>query len=766
MKEVFNVQGMSCSACVRAVERAVEKLEGVDQVAVNLLSNSMQVEYDDQVTSSKAIIKAVQKAGYKAKSQKQAGQAEVKAGGQVDLTDEMDAAEKAHKFRVIASFCFMVPLMYIAMGPMVGLPSPGVFQGAANSVIFAFSQMLLTLPVIYLNRNYYINGFKALFRGQPNMDSLVAIGSSAAFVYGIFVIYILAYATGHGLSDLVQLHQHSLYFESAAMILTLISLGKYLEAKSKGKTTSAIKKLMDLTPKRALVLVDGQEKEVPIEEVKVGDILLVKPGSAVPVDGSILSGRGSFDESAITGESIPSEKAEGETIIGGSLLQVGSITMVADKVGEDTTMAKIIRLVQDANATKAPIAKLADKIAGIFVPAVIAIALVTGGVWLVAGYSFEFALSRAISVLIISCPCALGLATPVAIMVGTGKGASQGILIKSAEALEGLQEISAVILDKTGTVTEGKPLVTDLIPAKPGLGEKGLLALAASLEAPSEHPLSLAILAAAEEKNLTYEPVSDFLNSLGKGISGSLEGEKYYAGNSLYMAELGIDLGDFGDRAVQLADQGKTALYFADSRELLGLVAVADPIKDSSAEAVRLLEEGGSRVYLLTGDNQRTAQAIASQLGIQQVMAEVMPDQKEAKVREIQASGKKVAMVGDGINDAPALARANVGIAIGAGTDIAIEAADIVLLKSDLLDVENSIFLSRHTVRNIKQNLFWAFFYNSLCIPLAAGVFYPAFGLLLNPMIASAAMSMSSLFVVSNALRLNRLKFPAKAKKS
>lgn len=766
MKEVFNVQGMNCSACVRAVEKAVEKLEGVDQVAVNLLSNSMQVEYDDRVTSGKDIIKAVQKAGYKAKPQKQAGQAEAKADGQEDLTDEMDAAEKAHKFRVIASFCFMVPLMYIAMGPMVGLPIPGIFQGAANSVIFAFSQMLLTLPVIYLNRNYYIKGFKALFRGQPNMDSLVAIGSSAAFVYGIIVIYILAYATGHGLPDLVHLHQHSLYFESAAMILTLISLGKYLEAKSKGKTTSAIKKLMDLTPKKALLLVDGQEKEVPIEEVKVGDILLVKPGSAVPVDGSILSGRGAFDESAITGESIPSEKSEGETIIGGSLLQVGSITMVADKVGEDTTMAKIIRLVQDANATKAPIAKLADKIAGIFVPAVIAIALVTCGVWLVADYSFEFALSRAISVLIISCPCALGLATPVAIMVGTGKGASQGILIKSAEALEGLQEISAVILDKTGTVTEGKPLVTDLIPAKLGLGEKGLLALAASLEAPSEHPLSLAILAAAEEEQLTYEPVSDFLNSLGKGISGSLGGEKYYAGNSLYMKELGIDLGDFGDLAMQLADQGKTALYFADSRELFGLIAVADPIKASSVEAVRLLEKEGSTVYLLTGDNQRTAQAIAGQLGIKQVMAEVMPDQKEAKVREIQASGKKVAMVGDGINDAPALARANVGIAIGAGTDIAIEAADIVLLKSDLLDVENSIFLSRHTVRNIKQNLFWAFFYNALCIPLAAGVFYPAFGLVLNPMIASAAMSMSSLFVVSNALRLNRLKFPAKGKKS
>lgn len=758
MKEDFNIEGMSCSACVQAVEKSVAKLDGVNSVAVNLLTNSMKVDFTENEITADAIVESVQNAGYDAtiKRANTASSAQTKDSGN-PLENQLKKDEQSLKHRIIISLIFMIPLMYIAMGPMIGLPTLSIFEGMDNIVIFAFTQMLITLPILYTNRKYYQNGFKALFKGNPNMDSLVAIGSSAAFIYGIYVIYKLSYAMGHNQPDMLEHFAHALYFESSAMILTLITLGKYFEARSKGKTTNAIKKLMDLSPKTATLLIDGKEKEIPLEEVKVGDVLLVKPGSAVPVDGRILSGQGAFDESAITGESMPVEKGKDEKVIGATLLKLGSITMVSEKVGDDTAIAKIIQLVQDANTTKAPITKLADKISGIFVPTVIGISIVTMIIWLLLGYSFEFAFQLGVSVLIISCPCALGLATPVAIMVGTGKGASQGILIKSAEALETLHEVDAIVFDKTGTITEGKPQVTDLLPVG-NVTEAELLKIAASLESVSEHPLSLAIMELANEQKVKYPAIQNFYNQLGKGISGEIDDQTYYAGNSKYMNELGIDISQILEKSDQLSEDGKTILYFSSKDNLLGIIAVADQIKENSKEAIEVLHEQGLEVYLLTGDNERTAQAIGKNLKFDQILAEVLPEDKDQKVIEIQNQNKKVAMVGDGINDAPSLARADVGIAIGAGTDIAIEAADIVLMKSDLSDVVNSIALSKKTITNIKQNLFWAFFYNIICIPLAAGVFYLPFNILLNPMIAAAAMSMSSIFVVSNALRLNNFK--------
>lgn len=754
MKNKFTVSGMTCSACSLAVEKAVQKLDGVNEVNVNLLNHSMQVDFDRAIISEQEISKAVADAGYSA-SPVQIAETEIKQTG--SLENLIAAEEKNLKTRFLISLIFMLPLMYIAMAPMFSLPSLGLFQGPENAVIFAFSQMLLTLPIIIVNYKYFQNGFKALSKRNPNMDSLVAIGSSAAFIYGIFVIYRLAYALGHNQAEIIQHYGHSLYFESAAMILTLITLGKYLESKSKGKTTDAIKKLMDLSPKTAIKLEDGQEIEVPLEQVKVGDILVVKPGSAVPVDGIIISGQGAFDQSAITGESIPVEKGPEQEVIGSTILKLGSIVMRAEKIGDDTAIAKIIQLVQDANATKAPIAQLADKVAGVFVPIVILIATLATLIWLLLGYSFEFALTIGISVLIISCPCALGLATPVAIMVGTGKGASSGILIKSAEALETLHNIDSVILDKTGTVTAGKPQVTDLVLIAE-IELESFLQIAASLEAPSEHPLSLAILEYATENRIEIKPATNFLNHLGKGIEAKIDNRRYIAGNQKYMVENGIDLAPTLEIFNQLSVAGKTTLYFADQDKLMGMIAVADTVKSNSKQAIELLHQAGIKVYLLTGDNQRTAEAIGKELGLDQVVAEVLPEDKEKMVRQIKAEGGKVAMVGDGINDAPALARADVGIAIGAGTDIAIEAADLVLMKSDLLDVVNSIELSRRTIRNIKQNLFWAFFYNIILIPVAAGILYLPFGIALNPMIASAAMSLSSVFVVTNALRLNNFK--------
>ena len=647
------------------------------------------------------------------------------------------------KRRLWVSILFMIPLMYISMGHMVNLPLPSFLSGTHNAVSYGLTQMLLVLPVMYINRKFYQVGFKTLFKGSPNMDSLIAIGSGAAFVYGVFAIYRMGY--GLGVQNLHLVHQYhmDLYFESASMILTLITVGKYLEARSKGKTSEAISKLLDLAPKTATVERGGEEIEIPVEELNEGDTVIVRPGASIPVDGVILEGITSVDESALTGESIPVEKSSGNKVISASINKGGFIKFRATKVGNDTTLAQIIQLVEDASGSKAPIAKLADKIAGIFVPVVIVIALASGIIWLLSGQTFEFALSTSIAVLVISCPCALGLATPTAIMVGTGKGAENGILIKSAESLETAHEIKTVVLDKTGTVTEGRPQVTDILTSG-SMKEKELVKLAASMEKPSEHPLADAIVSFGEETNAGLYEVSGFKSVPGEGIEGSIKGDKVYAGNLKMMERIGVSLGELEEKSTVFASQGT----------LLGLISVADVVKPTSRQAIQEFEKMDIEVVMLTGDNKKTAEAIQKQLGISRVIAEVLPQDKEAKIREIQNEGKKVAMIGDGINDAPALARADVGIAIGAGTDIAIESADIVLMKSDLLDGVAAVQLSKAVIKNIKENLFWAFFYNVIGIPLAAGCLYPFFGLKLNPMFGAAAMSLSSVFVVSNALRL------------
>ena len=753
MRKKFNVTGMTCSACSAHVEKAVSKVEGVKNVAVNLLSGNMNVDYDESITSDQAIIDAVVAAGYGASLPAATAKNKKAAAAAPTVEDEIHSMRN----RLIISFIFFIPLMYVSMGHMIGLPLPGFLTGTENAIAFAMTQLLLAVPVIYVNRKFYYVGFKTLFKGSPNMDSLIAIGSTAALVYGIFAIYRMGYGLGVGDMELVERYHMDLYFESAATILTLITLGKYLETRSKGKTSEAITKLMNLAPKTAMVEREGREVEIPVEDVVVGDIVYVRPGASVPVDGVIVEGSTSLDQSALTGESIPVEKNAGDHVIAASINQSGFIKIRAEKVGDDTTLAQIIQLVEDAANSKAPIAKLADKISGIFVPVVITIALVSAIVWLLVGKPFEFALSIGIAVLVISCPCALGLATPVAIMVGTGKGAENGILIKSAEALETAHTIKTVVLDKTGTVTEGRPRVTDILPAE-GLSEDELLTRMASLEKPSEHPLAGAILQYAEEKGFALREVADFAAVSGRGIQGSMDGTVYYAGNAAWLQEQNIPAGDWLRQGDALAEAGKTPLYLAESGKVLGIVAVADVVKPSSAQAIARLKEMGIDVVMLTGDNKKTAEAIRRQLGIDRVIAEVLPQDKEREVRLLQESGKKVAMVGDGINDAPALARADVGIAIGAGTDIAIESADIVLMKSDLLDVVTAIELSKAVIRNIKENLFWAFFYNSIGIPLAAGVFYPFLGWKLNPMFGAAAMSLSSVCVVSNALRLKFFK--------
>lgn len=746
MKKEFDVHGMTCSSCALNVEKSVRRLEGIRDVNVSLLTNSMVVDTD--TVSDDAIERAVHGAGYEAVSKIR--EKRIKTN-----VKEVETSDESHmRFRLVVSFVFLIPLMYFAMGEMIGLPIPNVFKGAENAVLYAFTQFLLSLPILIVNRKYYIGGFRGLWKRMPNMDSLVAIGSSAAFAYGIYVIYRMAYATGHGDLALVQHYMHSLYFESSATILALITLGKYLEERSKKKTTEAIRGLMDLAPKTAIRVRDGKESIVPLEEVRVGDVLRVKPGTAVPVDGVVIEGSAGIDQAAITGESIPVEKGEGDSVVGSTLVKSGSFLMRAEKVGEDTAISKIIKLVQDANATKAPIAKLADKIAGVFVPVVITIALAAMGIWLVLGQSFEFALTIAISVLVISCPCALGLATPVAIMVGTGRGAGMGIFIKSAEALELLHSVDRVVLDKTGTITEGKPEVTDII-CLTDQSEQELLQIASSIEAPSEHPLASAILSRAEKEDISFITGKNFTNVPGRGIEANINGQRYFAGNIAYMKSLGYETKEPERIAERLAQEGKTNLYFANRSGVIGIISVQDPVKQSSKEAIEALHKMGVRVTMLTGDNTRTAEAIARPLHLDDTVAEAFPEDKERIVRSYKDNGERVAMVGDGINDAPALARADVGIAIGAGTDIAMDAADIVLMKSDLMDVVGAIELSKATMRNIKENLFWAFFYNVILIPVAAGVFYHAFGLTLNPMIASAAMSLSSIFVVTNALRLN-----------
>lgn len=754
-KEKFDVTGMTCSACSSRVEKCVSKLDGASNVTVNLLTNSMQVEYDEKVLSERQIIDAVVKAGYGANVQNVKSSASSSQGRAAASGNPVEEQMKNMKFRLIVSFVFLVPLMYVSMGHMVGLPLPGFLSGVENAVSFAFTQFLLCLPIIFVNRKYYIKGFQTLSHLAPNMDSLIAIGSTASLVYGIVAIYRMSYGLGSGDMELVHRYYHDLYFESAAMILALITVGKYLEARSKGKTSEALTKLLDLAPKTAVVERGGREEEIPVEQVQAGDIVVVRPGNSIPVDGFIIEGSTSIDEAAITGESIPVHKQVNDTVIAATMNKTGFIRFKATRVGDDTTFSQIIRLVEEASSSKAPIAKTADKIAGIFVPAVMAIALVTAIGWLMAGAAFEFAFSCAVSVLVISCPCALGLATPVAIMVGTGKGAENGILIRSGEALETVHNIQCVVLDKTGTITQGKPVVTNV---ETNLEPGQFLSIAAGLEEKSEHPLAEAILEYTKKNKIRPSKVSEFLSVPGRGVKGKIDGKWYFAGNSRMMEEEGLSLSSVKNRLDELADQGKTPMVFAEEGRILGILSVADVVKETSREAVKQLKELGTEVVMLTGDNKRTAEAIRKELDIDTVIAEVLPQDKEREISRLQKEGKKVAMIGDGVNDAPALARADVGMAIGAGTDVAIESADIVLMKNDLLDAVTAIRLSKAVIRNIKQNLFWAFFYNSLGIPVAAGVFYTAFGWKLSPMIGAAAMSMSSIFVVTNALRLKKFK--------
>lgn len=745
-KETYDVTGMTCSSCVRHVEKAVEKQPGVKKVTVNLLKNSMVVDYDENKLNQSEIEHAVSDAGYGARLRSK----------NADLTKdtEENSAQKeyeSYKRRLIWSVIFTVPLIYLSMGHMLGWPLPFFFLGTTNAITFAFTQFLLLLPVVYLNRSYFINGFKSLFKGTPNMDSLVALGASAALVYGIFTIYKIG--IGLGFLDLksVSAHVMNLYFESAGTILTLITLGKTLEAKAKGKTTDAISKLLNLAPKTARVLRDNQEKNVPVEEVKKDDVVIVKAGESIPVDGVIISGSASIDESALTGESLPVDKKEGDKAIGATINRNGYFKMRVTKTGDETVLAQIVKLVDEATSSKAPIANLADRVSGVFVPIVIGIAFIAAIIWLLLGSTFEFALSIGISVLVISCPCALGLATPTAIMVGTGQGAINGILFKSAKALETTHELQTIVFDKTGTITEGKPVVTDIFPLQNT--ENDLLQIAASLESLSEHPLAQSITTSAKEKNLSFLEVEKFTQVAGQGISGIIDGKKILAGNLKMMNENQIETtsANFLDNST---NGGKTTLYFAQDNRLIGIIRVADVIKDTSKEAIEELNQMGLQTIMLTGDNETTARSIAKKAGIRNVIAEVLPADKEHEIQKLQNQGQKVAMVGDGINDAPALARADVGIAIGAGTDIAIDSADVVLMKSQLTEVSTAIKLSKATIKNIKENLFWAFIYNIIGIPIAAGIFYPAFGFKLSPMIGALAMSFSSVFVVTNALRL------------
>ena len=741
MTEKFNVTGMTCSACSAHVEKSVKKLNGVKSVNVNLLQNNMHVDFDETAVSVDDIINAVVSGGYGASV---AGKEQEKKDNKID--NEISNM----KFRLIVSLVCLVPLMYISMGHMWGWPFLNVFHGAENGITFALTQMLLMLPIMYVNRKYYITGFKTLFHGAPNMDSLIAIGSGAAFAYGIIAIYCIGYGLGHGDKEFAHSYMMNLYFESAAMILALITLGKFLESRAKGKTSQAIEKLIDLSPKTAVVIRDGKEVTVGVDDVQIGEIVAVKAGQSVPLDGVIVEGNGAIDESAITGESIAVEKNVGDKVIGATINKSGYFKFKVEKVGEDTALSQIIHLVEEASASKAPIAKLADKVSGIFVPVVISIAVITIIVWLLLGKGVSFALSMGISVLVISCPCALGLATPTAIMVGTGKGAQYGILTKSAESLETAHQVDTVVLDKTGTITEGKPSVTDIAPV--GISDKELLQIAASIEYLSEHPLAKAIVEKAD--GLEFSDVADFEQIVGQGVKGNVDGKKVLAGNYKMMRENNIEVSE--DEI--FANDGKTSLYFAVDNKFVGIIAVADTIKETSRQAIEDMRNMGLDVIMLTGDNAVTANAIKNKLPLSSAVAEVLPSDKEEEVRKLQQSGHKVAMVGDGINDAPALTRADVGIAIGAGTDIAIESADIVLMKSDLQDVVTSIELSHSVIKNIKENLFWAFFYNALGIPIAAGVLYGIAGLKLNPMIAALAMSFSSVFVVSNALRLRFFK--------
>ena len=847
MKERYHISGMTCSACSAHVEKAVNKLEGVEKASVNLLAETMEISYEEGRLGREEIEEAVEKAGYGASliiggARSGSGTSGGTVGGQKAQPSEYHGgrngenlpgsagarAEKrgnrgslqrkarAMKWRLGISIGFLAPLMYVAMYHMYnewfGIPIPSFvhnyFHGNANAMTFAMTQLLLLLPILYVNRKFFAVGFKTLRHLSPNMDSLIALGASAAVGYGIFAMYRISYGLGHGDPALVEQYSHDLYFESAGMILTLITVGKYLESRSKGRTSEAITKLMDLSPKTAVVLRDGQEVEVPTEELRVGDVFLVKPGGMVPVDGTVLEGSSSVDEAAITGESVPVEKREGDRVVSATVNKAGFLKCQADKVGEDTTLAAIIRLVEEAGASKAPIAQLADKVAGIFVPVVMGIALVTLMVWLLAGAGAEFAISNAIAVLVISCPCALGLATPVAIMVGTGVGAGHGILIKSGEALQQARDIDTVVLDKTGTVTAGRLKVMEVSVCVQDMAMDTLLEITAALEKKSEHPLAEAVVGHADSMGLYIPQVRDFCAVFGRGVEGVLDedippqpmvrlhsddgptavvraeggmekgageasgnegavakaGTRYFVGNLPFMKENGIVIDSMVLEGInRLADEGMTPLLTASEGRLLGVIGVADEVKPTSRKAVREFRKMGIRVVMLTGDNKRTAEAVRKRLDIPEVVAEVLPQDKERKIQELKAKGHRVAMIGDGINDAPALTAADVGMAIGAGTDVAMESADIVLMKSDLQDAVTAVRLSRAVIRNIKENLFWAFFYNVIGIPLAAGVWYPLFEVKLNPMFGAAAMSLSSIFVVGNALRLKRFKSGFKA---
>ncbi len=743
MKLKYNVTGMTCAACSARVEKVSNQVPGVEKAEVNLLAGTMVVEAQTDVTEQ--IVKAVQNAGYGAslagEKKKEEKKQEVPA----------DAALKEMKKRIIGSAVCLVVLMYFTMGHMLGLPVPHWYHGKENAVVAALLQLFLTLPPVYLNRVYFTRGLIALWHRSPNMDSLIAVGSLASLIYGVAALFRMAYAMGQGDWTTVEFYRENLYFESAAMILTLITLGKFLETRAKGKTGDAIRALMDLSPKTAAVKRGEETVEIPVEDVQVGDIIVVRSGGAIPVDGTVVEGRASVDQSALTGESVPVEKLPGDTVAAATINTEGYLEFRADKVGEDTTLAQVIRMVEEAGGSKAPIARLADKIAGIFVPVVMAISALTFAVWIIAGYGLEFSLTSAIAVLVISCPCALGLATPVAIMVGTGRGAQLGVLFKNAQALENLHNIDTVVLDKTGTLTTGKPAVTDIIPGS--VSASRLMSIAAALESRSEHPFAKAILRKVGDQK--YPSAVDFETLPGRGVAATVDGVRYYGGNGRLMQELGITVPDYPE----LALQGKTPLHFASaSGDYLGTVAAADVLKPDSVEAVRTMRRLKLDVVMLTGDNEKTAAAIASKAGIDHVIADVLPSDKASAVEKPRAAGHRVLMVGDGINDAPALVTADVGMAIGAGTDIAMESADIVLMNSSLSAVSSAIELSKATIRNIRQNLFWAFFYNTLGIPIAAGVLFIPFGIQLSPMLGAAAMSLSSVFVVTNALRLRFFK--------
>ena len=761
--EKFSVTGMTCAACEANVTRSVKKLNGVSEVTVSLLANQMRVRFDENTVDTAEILRAVADAGYGAallgqsKKQQESGF----RGEWQRRQEEALQNQRGMKRRLVISIALLVPLMYVAMGEMLGLPVPAFLSGTENALISAFTQFLIALPVLFVNRKFFTSGFHALLKRAPNMDSLVSVGSGASMLYGIFAIYRMAHGFGHGDMQAVHQYAHSLYFESAAMILTLVTVGKYLEARSKSKTSDALGKLVNLAPKTAAVIRDGMEQIIPSEQVVAGDIVVIKPGQSIPVDGVVTEGYGYVDQAAITGESIPLEKGAGDTVISATINKNGTFRFRASRVGEDTTLAQIIRLVDEAGSTKAPIARLADKISGVFVPVVMGIAVLAGAVWMFAGESFEFALNCAVSVLVISCPCALGLATPVAIMVGTGKAAEYGILIKSAESLENLHTVDTVVLDKTGTITSGHPAVTDIIVLASGVAEREFLAEAACAESGSEHPLAAAVVEKAKDEGILYDAPDRFEMVAGRGVRAEAAGKTILAGNAAFLREQGVSGvdSDAVRKAVErLAAAGKTPLLFARCGTVSGVIAVADTIRETSRAAIRQFQAMGLQVVMLTGDNRLTAQAIREELGIAEAISDVLPTDKEACVRALQEKGHKVAMVGDGVNDAPALMRADIGIAIGAGTDIAIDSADVVLMKDSLLDVATAIRLSRAVVRNIRMNLFWAFFYNVLGIPVAAGALYPAFKLLLSPMIGSAAMSLSSLCVVTNALRLRLFK--------